>query len=77
MAPWRLVAKVCNGEKFVDFLIMLVVAAALYFLTGRVLDQIERYRGARFKERSVVFFGIFLGSMVIVFLILDELLGIG
>jgi len=56
---------------------MILVAAALYFLSDRVLERIEQSRGARFKERSVVFFGIFLGSMLVVFLILDKLLGMG
>ncbi|MBC8338562.1 MAG: hypothetical protein ISR51_08180 [Rhodospirillales bacterium] len=60
-----------------NFVIMILVAAALYFLSDRVLERIEQSRGARFKERSVVFFGIFLGSMLVVFLILDKLLGMG
>jgi len=57
----------------VNFLIMLLVAAVLYFLSDRVLKQIEQSRGARFKERSVVFFGIFLSSMLVIFLILGKL----
>jgi len=58
-----------------NFLIMLAVAAGLYFLSDKVLDRIEQARGARFDDRSVVFFGIFLGSIVTVFLLLNKLLG--
>ena len=60
-----------------NFLILLVAAAVLYFLSDWVLKKIEQSRGARFKERSVVFFGIFLGSLLIVSLILEHLLGLG
>jgi len=58
-----------------NFLIMLAIAAGLYFLSDKVLDRIEQARGQRFDDRSVVFFGIFLGSIVTVFLLLNKVLG--
>ncbi|MDA0304990.1 MAG: hypothetical protein O3B76_01705 [Proteobacteria bacterium] len=58
-----------------NFLIMLAIAAGLYFLSDKVLDRIEQARGQRFDDRSVVFFGIFLGSIVTVFLLLNKALG--
>lgn len=57
-----------------NFLIMLLVAVGLYFFTNKLIVRIEQSRGAPFKERSVVFFGIFLGSMLIALLIIENLL---
>lgn len=53
---------------------MLLVAVGLYFFTNKLIVRIEQSRGAPFKERSVVFFGIFLGSMLIALLIIENLL---
>ena len=62
-----------QGGYTVDFLIMAVATVVLYFLSDGILKHIEKFRGTPFKERSVVFFGIFLSSMLIVFLILEKL----
>ena len=56
---------------------MLVVVAGLYFLSDRVLKYIEQSRGKSFQDRSVVFFGIFLGSLFVAFMVLDKMLGMG
>jgi len=37
-----------------------LVAVALYFSADRLLDLIERKRGARFENRQVAFFAIIL-----------------
>ena len=43
-----------------DIVYFTVVAAALYFGADRLLDWLERRRGARFENRQVVFFIIIL-----------------
>lgn len=37
-----------------------LVAIGLYFVSDWILDRIEVSRGERFKNRSVIFFGIIL-----------------
>lgn len=60
-----------------NFLIMLVVAAGLYFLSDKALNYIEQSRGKSFEDRSVAFFAIFLGSLFVAFMVLDQMLGMG
>jgi len=43
-----------------DIVYFTVVAVALYFGADRLLDWLERKRGARFENRQVVFFIIIL-----------------
>jgi hypothetical protein len=43
-----------------DILWFTLIAVALYFGADRLLDYIERRRGARFENRQVVFFAIIL-----------------
>ena len=43
-----------------DIVYFTLVAIALYFGADRLLDWIERKRGARFRNRQVVFFAIML-----------------
>ena len=43
-----------------DIVYFTVVAVALYFGADRLLDWLERRRGARFENRQVVFFIIIL-----------------
>ena len=43
-----------------DIVYFTVVAAALYFGADRLLDWLERRRGARFENRQVMFFIIIL-----------------
>lgn len=43
-----------------DIAYFTLVAVALYFGADRLLDWIERKRGARFENRQVAFFAIML-----------------
>jgi len=58
-----------------NFLYLILIGIALYFLSDRLLDRIEKARGERFPSRDAVFFGIFGGSMVVAVLILNKVLG--
>lgn len=54
-----------------------MVAAGLYLVSDWILDRLEVSRGARFKNRSIVFFLIilvlaFISFGLINFLILDS-----
>jgi hypothetical protein len=53
----------------------LLVAVVLYWLADRILDRIEVSRGARFEQRTIVFFFILLGMALVVFPVLRWLLG--
>lgn len=44
-----------------------VIAIGLYFFAGWLLDRIEVARGARFKNRDIVYFAIILPLAVITF----------
>lgn len=46
----------------------------LYVLTDRVLDRIERARGSRFENRSIIFFAIILVLALISFQIIQNLM---
>jgi len=46
----------------------------LYFLSDWILNQIEVARGARFENRSVVFFAIILILALIAFQIINQLM---
>jgi len=43
-----------------DIVWFTLIAIALYFGADRLLDWIERKRGARFENRQIVFFAIIL-----------------
>jgi len=47
-----------------------VIAIGLYFTADAVLEWVERKRGARFKNRQVVFFAIILPLALITFWLL-------
>lgn len=55
----------------------LLVGVVLYFAADRILDFIETRRGARFRQRSVVFFFILLALAVISFYLIQRLTGHG
>jgi uncharacterized membrane protein len=44
----------------VEIIYFTLVAIGLYFMADWVLDRIETARGARLKNRSVIFFAIIL-----------------
>lgn len=54
-----------------------LVAIGLYFLSDALLDWIERRRGARFEQRSIVFFVIILALSLVTFQVLSRLFGRG
>lgn len=43
-----------------EILYFTLAGIALYFFADWVLDRVEHYRGARFENRSVIFFVIIL-----------------
>jgi hypothetical protein len=51
----------------VEFLYFTVVAVVLYWLADRILDRIETARGARFEQRTLIFFTILLVSALLAF----------
>jgi predicted PurR-regulated permease PerM len=50
-----------------DIVYFTVIAIGIYFTADRLLDWIERKRGARFENRQVVFFAIVLPLALITF----------
>jgi predicted PurR-regulated permease PerM len=50
-----------------------VIAVGLYFAADRLLDWIERRRGARFENRQIVFFAIILPLALLTFWLLQLL----
>lgn len=50
-----------------DIVWFTLVAIALYFGADRLLDLIERVRGARFENRQVAFFAIILPLALLAF----------
>lgn len=52
-----------------------LVAISLYFFSDWLLDRIENARGARFRNRQLVFFGIILLLALITFQLIDRLSG--
>ena len=50
-----------------DLVYFTVIAVGLYFGADRLLDYIERRRGARFKNRQIVFFAIILPLALLAF----------
>lgn len=60
-----------------DIVWFTLVAIALYFGADRLLDWIERTRGARFENRQVAFFAIMLPLALAAFWLLRLLTGRG
>jgi predicted PurR-regulated permease PerM len=56
-----------------DIVWFTLVAVGLYFGADRLLDWIERRRGARFQNRQVAFFAIILPLALVAFWILRSL----
>ncbi len=57
-----------------EFVIFTVVGIALYFAADWTLDRIEAARGARFENRSLIFFVIILVLAVASFQIIGWLM---
>jgi hypothetical protein len=50
-----------------DIVYFTVIAIGIYFAADRLLDLIERKRGARFENRQVAFFAIILPLALVTF----------
>jgi len=56
-----------------DLLYFTAIAVGLYFLADRLLDRAERARGARFKHRDMIYFGIMLTVALLTFSLVNGL----
>jgi hypothetical protein len=56
-----------------DIVWFTLVAVGLYFGADRLLDWIERRRGARFENRQVVFFALILPLALAAFWVMRSL----
>lgn len=56
-------------------LYFIAAGVVLYLIADRLLDLIERYRGARFGQRTLVFFAILLILALVTFPILRRVAG--
>ncbi len=54
---------------------LILTAIALYVLSDRILNWMERRAGRRFEQRSVVFFGLMLAFSLIAFSLIGYLTG--
>jgi flagellar biogenesis protein FliO len=61
----------------VDIFFFAIIAVALYFFAAWLLDRIERARGARFKHRDAIYFGIVLTAALLTFALINALHGSG
>ncbi len=50
------------------------VGIGLYFFSAWILDRIERARGDRFENRSIIFFAIILVLAIVSFQLMQHLL---
>jgi hypothetical protein len=57
------------------YLVFAVVAVAVYFLSDWLLRALESLAGRRFENRSVIFFGILLVTLLIAFSIVRNFAG--
>jgi len=58
-----------------DLLWFTLISVAVYFGADRLLDWIERRRGARFENRQVAFFAIILPLALAAFWLVRRLAG--
>ncbi len=56
-----------------DLLYFTVIGVALYFFVDWLLDRVERARGARFKHRDAIYFGIMLVAALLTFSLVNGL----
>ncbi|MBF0425327.1 MAG: hypothetical protein HQL66_05880 [Magnetococcales bacterium] len=53
-------------------LIFVLVGVALYLMTDRLIEALERRRGARFEYRSVIFFLLILMFSLVTFQLIER-----
>lgn len=58
-----------------DIVYFTLTAAALYFVSDRLLEALERRAGRRFEQRSLIFFVIILTLSMVTFSALRHALG--
>ena len=58
-----------------QFLYFTIAAVVLYFFSDWLLRRVESLAGRQFEQRSIVFFAIFLGSLLIGFALIRHLAG--
>jgi hypothetical protein len=56
-----------------DLLYFTVIGVGLYFFVDWLLDRVERARGARFKHRDAIYFGIMLAAALLTFTLVNAL----
>lgn len=56
-----------------DLLYFTVISVGLYFFVDWLLDRVERARGARFKHRDAIYFGIMLAAALLTFTLVNAL----
>ena len=61
----------------IESLYFIAVGIVLYLVADKILDMIEVRRGARFPQRTVIFFVILLGLALLVFPLMQQLGGSG
>ena len=52
-----------------------IAGIGLYFLSDIILDRVEQARGARFKHRSLIFFGIIFVLAALSFAVIRHFTG--
>jgi len=60
-----------------DIVYFTIIAIGIYFAADRILDFIERRRGARFENRQVAFFAVILPLALATFWLVRMLQGSG
>lgn len=62
-----------GGPGRMDLLYFTVIGVGLYFFADWLLDRVERARGARFKHRDAIYFGIMLTAALLTFTLVNAL----
>lgn len=57
-----------------EFIAFTLTGIVLYFFSDWLLDRIEQARGARFENRSIIFFTIILVLALVSFQVISRLL---
>jgi predicted PurR-regulated permease PerM len=57
----------------VEILYFTIAGIALYFAADFLLDWVERRRGTRFENRSLIFFAILLALALIAFQVIGRM----
>jgi len=58
-----------------ELIAFLVTGIVLYLVADRLLDWLERRRGARFENRSLIFFAIILVLALVAFNLIPRMFG--